>query len=195
MATVFPVGFYTGVRSEDGRPVHTIRIGYRQHRLTEDAFAIWVLAHGLPANGRAAWTEEDLTRQAEQVELAVPTEHLRALRADGLVVTVDDAEAFTRNHRMGVYYVGLGNTPEAPARFAIGLPGLGTAATLDLDSYELWQWGSIAPSLWHCCELRSAVTARDDLPAAPRAAIAEILGDLRILLAGGCAYLDVTDPG
>ncbi|MFF1817252.1 hypothetical protein ACFVWG_08140 [Kribbella sp. NPDC058245] len=194
MTTLFPVGHYLGVRSEEGRPVHTVRIGWRQHRLSEDAFATWVLAHGLPANGRAAWTRAELVDQAEQVEISTPADHLQALTSDGLVAAVDDAEAFARHHRMGVFFVGLGNTPEELGQFAIGLPGLGPAATLDPDSYELWQWGSIAPSLWHSCELRASVTSRDDQSVSPQDAVTEILADLRILISHGCAYLDVVDP-
>jgi hypothetical protein len=62
---------------------------------------------------------------------------------------------------------------------------------LDSDCYELWQWGSVAPSLWHSCEVRATVTAGHGEVADPGKAVQEILGDLRFLVAHGCAYLDV----
>ncbi|WBQ08428.1 hypothetical protein [Kribbella sp. CA-293567] len=188
-ATIFPVGHYTGLRSSDDGPAHTVRIGWRQHRLDENAFGTWVLAHGLPANGKAAWAEADLRAQAGD-SLDV-TAALRKLAGEDLITTVDgDAETFARTHRLGIYFVGLGNSPQEPDQFAIGLPGLGTAATVDSDSYELWQWGSIAPTLWHSCELRASVTSRDDRTVSAHDAAGEILGDLRLLVASGCAYLD-----
>jgi hypothetical protein len=190
--TIFPVGHYTGRRTDDdGRPVHSVRIGWQQHRLTEDAFATWVLAHGVPATGRAAWTEVDVVRQAGEIELQDAAAQLRTLAELGLVATVaGEPEQFARTHRLGVFFVGLGNSPEEPDRFAIGLPGLGTAATVDSDSYELWQWGSIAPTLWHSCEVRASVTSRHERTVSTLEAASEVLGDLRVLIANGCAYLD-----
>ena len=196
-ATIFPVGHYTGVRTDDeGNPVHTVRIGWQQHRLDELAFATWMLAHGVPANGRAAWTEADVLRQAGEAQIEDAADRLGTLAADGLVAIVaDDAEQFSRTHRMGVFFVGLGNSPQEPDRFAVGLPGLGAAASLDSDSYELWQWGSITPTLWHNCELRASVTSPPDRALSARDTVAEVLGDLRVLIASGCAYLDAVVAG
>ncbi|TWD81315.1 hypothetical protein FB561_2427 [Kribbella amoyensis] len=191
-ATLFPIGHYTGRRiGEDGNPAHTIRIGWRHHRLDEDAFGTWVLAHGVPDRGKAAWTEDDVLREAG--EAGIPAaDHLRTLSAAGLVASVaDDAEEFARAHRMGVLFVGLGNSPEMPDQFAIGLPGLGTVAGVDPDSYELWQWGSVTPTLWHSCELRASVTSRHEQTVSAREALIDVLGDLRLLIASGCAYLDM----
>jgi hypothetical protein len=189
--TIFPIGHYTGLRTDDdGHSAHTIRIGWEHHRLTEDAFGTWVLVHGVPAHDQAAWTKADVIRQAEEATIPDAADHLRTLIASGLVGEAGDAEQFARTYRMGVYFVGLGNTPETPDRFAIGIPGLGTAAILDPGSYELWQWGSIAPTLWHAYELRAAVTSRSGRTVSARDAAAEVLGDLRVLVANGCAYLD-----
>ncbi|MFI6678644.1 hypothetical protein [Kribbella sp. NPDC050470] len=73
----------------------------------------------------------------------------------------------------------------------MGLPGVGAAAMLDPGSYELWQWGSLAPSLWHCCEVRASVRSQLDEQVGAADVMAEVLGDLRFLIAHGCAYLDV----
>jgi hypothetical protein len=185
--TIFPVGHYTGLRAaDDGPPLHTVRVGWQQHRLEEDAFGTWVLAHGLRETGKEKWTEADVLGQAEQAGIAGAAGHLQQMAALGLITVVpDNAERFVREHRLGVLFVGLGNSPERLDEFAVGLPGLGTAAVLDAGSYELWQWGSIAATLWDACALRSAVTAR------PVDALPGVLADLRFLIANGCAYLDV----
>lgn len=180
--TIFPVGHYTGVRTaEDGTARHTVRVGWRQHRLEEDAFGTWVLTHGRRDTGKGNWTEAEVLGQAEQAGIAGAAGHLQQLAGLGLVASPDDDELFARGHRLGVLLVGLGNTPERPDEFAVGLPGLGTAAVLDAGSYKLWQWGSIAPTLWDARQLLSVGDARPD----------DLLGDLRFLLANGCAYLDV----
>lgn len=191
-ATIFPVGHYTGLRTDDdGRSVHTVRTGSRHHRLTEEMFGTWVLAHGLPGGGRSAWTEDDVRRRAEEVQIPDVAGQLAALTAIDLVAAVDDEVRFARTHRMEVYFVGFGNSPEDLDQFAVGVPGLGTAAILDSASYQLWQWGSVAPTLWHSCELRAASTSRSGRAVSAHDVTAEVLGDLRVLVAGGCAYLDV----
>lgn len=199
MSSVFPVGHYGGVRthdSPDGGNVHVVRVGWQQHRLNEDAFGIWVLSHGLAETGKGHWSAEDIAAQAEQAGVTEPNARLQELAAVGVVAVVEDdpAEAtrFAQRHRLDVLFVGLGNTSERPDGHAVGVPGLGTAAVLDPDCYELWQWGSVAPSLWHSCEVRATVSGRLGQQLEPVDALAAILGDLRFLIAHGCAYLDVT---
>ena len=196
-ATVFPVGHYSGVRpGESDEPEHVVRVGWSQHRIDADAFAVWVLAHGLPEVGKGAWTVDDVIEQAVQAEVGDPARHVERLADAGLLAVVEDnpvlAARFAQRHRLDVLFVGLGNAPDRLDGHAIGIPGLGTAAILDPDCYELWQWGSVAPTLWHSCEVRATVTARLGQTAEPADALAEILGDLRYLVAHGCAYLDVT---
>ncbi|MEU4603380.1 hypothetical protein AB0F43_10410 [Kribbella sp. NPDC023972] len=186
-ATVFPIGHYGGAREG----VQAVRVGWSQHRLDEDAFGVWVMAHGLPDVGKGHWTVDDVVRQCEGAGIADAVKHLEALADAGLVAVVDDPTNFARSHRMDVLFVGLGNAPERLEGHAVGIPGLGTAAVLDPDCYELWQWGSVAPTLWHSCEVRATVTAAHGQAPDPMAALTEILGDLRFLISHGCAYLDV----
>ncbi|ADB29873.1 hypothetical protein Kfla_0754 [Kribbella flavida DSM 17836] len=191
---VFPIGHYSGLRPGD-EPVHVVRVGWHQHRLSEDAFGVWVLAHGMTQTGKGRWTTAEVAELAQQAGLGQPDNHLDELLALGALALVPDESAeaidFARKHRMDVLFVGLGNTAERPDEHAVGVPGLGTAAVLDPDCYELWQWGSVAPTLWHSCEVRATVTAELGQTLEPVDALAEILGDLRFLVAHGCAYLDV----
>ncbi len=193
---IFPIGHYTGTRpDEEGRSVHTVRIGWQQRRLTEDAFATWVLGHGKPEAGKAPWTEQHLLAAASDAGIADAPEHLKDLAGHGLLIAVPDPpEEFAKAHRLDVQYVGLGNSPENPDQYAVGLPGLGAAAMLDASTFELWQWGAVAPTLWHCCQLRASVTSTLGRPVGPADVVTEVLGDLRFLLIHGCAYVDVADP-
>ncbi|MEV8378391.1 hypothetical protein AB0P21_36975 [Kribbella sp. NPDC056861] len=196
-APIFPVGHYTGARVDHGRAIHTVRVGWRQHKLDEDAFALWALAHGVPENGKAAWTEADVLRRAGELrpgEEAV-TDRLGTLAAAGLITSVDDEEKFCRTHRLGVLFVGLGNSRQRPDRYSIGLPGHGAAATVDSSTYQLWQWGSVVPTLWHSCELRATMTSAAGRTTSALQLAPEVLGDLRPLIASGCAYLDMVVTG
>jgi hypothetical protein len=201
-SSVFPIGHYGGLRPgevPDAAQVHVVRVGWQQHRLSEDAFGIWVLSHGITEIGKRPWTADDIIQQAEQAGVADAKAHLENLVADGALALVpdrtDEAAAFARGHRMDVLFVGLGNSPDRPDGYAVGIPGLGTAAILDPDCYELWQWGSVAPTLWHSGEVRSEVAGRLGRTLEPAGALGEILGDLRYLIAHGCAYLDVAATG
>ena len=197
-SSVFPIGHYGGLRPgevPDAAQVHVVRVGWRQHQLSEDAFGIWVLSHGVTEIGKGPWTADDIIRQAEQAGVADAKAHVESLVADGALALVpdriDEAIAFAQGHRMDVLFVGLGNAPDRPDGYAVGIPGLGTAAILDPDCYELWQWGSVAPTLWHSSEVRSEVEGQLGRTLEPAAALAQILGDLRYLIVHGCAYLDV----
>jgi hypothetical protein len=194
-ATVFPVGHYTGLRPDDsGHPVHTVRIGWKQHRLTEDVFGTWIFGHGTSEAGNS-WTEHDLLGAATDAGIGDPAACAAELARLGLLVSIPErSEEFARTHRIDIQFVGLGNSPDNPDRYGVGLPGLGTAAMLDPGCYELWQWGSIAPTLWHSCQVRASVTSRHDRQVEPADALAGVLADLRFLVVHGCAYVDVADP-
>ena len=91
--------------------------------------------------------------------------------------------------------VGLGNSAEYPDTYAVGLPGQQPVAMLDSGGYELWQWTTVAPSLWHACEVRAKVGAGLGDPTSATDLLDDVLGDLRPLLANSCAYLDVVRRG
>lgn len=196
-AVVYPVGHYTGVvPSAFGPAERVVRVGLKQHRIPEDAFGLWVLAHGPAEPDEQPWTRRRLLGQAAEIGLTANPDQLAELEQSGLVVSVDpsrrEAADFARAYRLDVLMIGLGESPERPGHHLIGTPEVGPVATLDPDSYELWQWAPTLPSLWASCELRSAVTARDGQTADPNRALAGVLRDLRLLVLYGCGYLDVS---
>jgi hypothetical protein len=109
-ATVFPVGHYGGLRESE----QVVRVGWSQHRIDEDAFGVWVLAHGLPEVGKGPWTVDDVLEQSARAGLENAAAHVTRLADAGLLSMVSnpiDATQFARTHRMDVLFVGLGNSP------------------------------------------------------------------------------------
>lgn len=197
--TVFPVGHYAGT-IPDGE-VHLVRVGRELERLTDDEFGIWMLAHGLAEVGKGSWTRTDVLDRARDAEIADPEGCFERLLARMLLAVVpmeaervDDAVAFATAYRLGTLLVGLGAAPDVPDRHAVGVPGVGTAALLDAETYRLWQWGGIAPTLWRHCQdrIRTAGEGLDALSTLvdPAKVLGDVLGELRVLLVHGCAYLD-----
>lgn len=199
-ATVFPVGHYGGAGPRDA---HLVRVGARLEKLTDDEFGIWMLAHGLADVGKGNWSREDVLERARDAELAEPEACLSRLVERRLLAVVpadrvDDATSFATAYRLCTLLVGLGAAPDQPELHAIGVPGVGTAALLDAGTYQLWQWGGIAPTLWQHCQdrIRTGGDGRDALAALvdPAKVLGDVLGELRVLLAHGCAYLDTAAP-
>lgn len=189
--TVFPVGHYMGERHPERH--HVVRLGLTHRKLTPDEFGVWVLAHGTEEIGRGAWTVGALLDLAESAELPGARDAVAELTASGLLAVVDGggARRFAEGHRMHPLLVGIGNTDDEPDRYQLGFPGLPPVAVVDASAYELWQWGHLAPSLWHSCEVREKVAAGLGEPVPAADLVDDTLGDLRVLLANSCAYLDV----
>lgn len=184
---VFPVGHYLGEHHPEGK--HLVRIGMRHHELTADQFGVWVLGHG--ADRPEPWTVQEIVELAEASGVPDVLAHIEDLTSRGLLTEVPpSSRTFAESHRLAPLLVGLGNTEEDPDHYALGFPALDQpVAVVPVGSYELWQWGHIAPSLWHTCEIRAKVAA--DLSQPEGDVLEGVLADLRPLLVHGCAYLDV----
>jgi hypothetical protein len=178
--TVFPIGHYVGERHPEG--LHHVRIGLMHQAMTADEFGVWVLAH----QDSPQWTVNDVLALAAQADLPNAAASVERLLAVGALVSVTDPMAFTRTYRLESLLIGLGNTEEDPDTYRVGLPGQ-EPAVLKVNSYELWQWAALAPTLWHTCEIRAKLASTD-----PAEEVPSVLSDLRPLLANSCAYLDET---
>ena len=198
--TVFPIGHYMGERHPEQH--HVVRVGLAHQTLTPDEFGVWVLSHGTDEIGRDAWTLGAVFDLAESAGITGAPELVPTMVAAGLLDTVAkgprgpaDARRFAETHRMHPMLIGLGNTDAEPDRYQVGFPGQPPVAVLDEAQYELWQWGQLAPSLWHTCEVREKVAAGLGEPAVAADLVGDLLGDLRGLLANSCAYLDLARQG
>lgn len=155
---IFPVGHGAGPRSSDE---YIVRVGGAEEVLSESEFAVWVDAH-----------QSDSTDE----------QHVDELLRRGLLVRVDDVTAFAHQYRLLPLFIGLGNRPDDPKGFAIGLPGLEPLAVVPATTYELWQWGWVAPSLWAHCEVLGTIGERPQLDV--------VLDGVSALLADFVAVLD-----
>jgi hypothetical protein len=176
--SLLPVGHYLGERHPEG--MHYVRVGLEHQTMTEDEFGVWALSH----QDGPQWSVEEVLKLAARADLPDAATSAERLLSVGALVTVTDHEAFARAYRLQTLLVGLGNTPEDPDTYAVGLPGQ-EPARLGAGSYELWQWSALAPSLWHTCEIRAKLA-----DAVVADVVPELLADLRPLLANNCGYLD-----
>lgn len=131
---IFPVGHGAGPQ--------VVRVGRTTEQLSEPEFDVWKLAHHV--------TDEEALLDAD-------AQYVEELLRRGLLVRVEDVTAFAQQYRLLPLFIGLGNHPDEPGRFAIGVPGLAPLAVVDAQSYELWQWGWVAPSLWAQCEVLATI--------------------------------------
>jgi hypothetical protein len=174
--SVYPVGHYMGERHPEG--LHYVRIGLAHQTMTADEFGVWVLAH----QDSPQWSIKDVLELAASAELPNAPAAAERLLSVGLLAEV--TEAFTREYRLHPLLVGLGNSPERPDEYAVGLPGQ-DPLVLKASAYELWQWSTLAPTLWHTCEIRAKVSSTSPVDEVPG-----VLADLRPILANSCGYLD-----
>lgn len=202
---VLPVGHYVGAYYPDvGAPLkyRKLRLGVDIKRLPTDAqFGLWALSHGLPDRlATATWTRSALLTVAAEMELPDPASSLQAMLAQGTLVEVTYANAveFARNHRIQPLMMGLGNTPQDPLTFSLGIVGLPPVVKVESFLYELWQWGRTARNLWQTVEMfaeveRKVVHKGAGVPD-PEGVLHRILGRLHVLLAHNAVYLDRVLP-
>jgi len=194
---VLPVGHYLG-RYHPQRHAppryHKVRLGSDLLRLSDDAFTVWALSHGVPHRSAVEpWTRLAVLEAAGQ--LADPERQFNALVRDGLVAEgasgTPDAIRFARNYRIRPLMTGLGNTAREPTRFGIGVIGRPAAVTVDLLGFELWQWGRLDQNLWQTAHrLRSVQSPDSPGSIDPEQMLTEVLRRLPVLLGHNAVYLD-----
>jgi len=175
MTTVFPVGHGAGPESER----HVIRVGRTAEHLSESEFGVWVLAH--------RWTTvPELVAECLAADIDDVEKHVDTLLSRGVLTQAVDATEFAQRYRLLPLFVGLGNRPDDLERFAIGVPGLEPLAVVSTTTYELWQWGWVAPSLWAHCEILATIGE----PGTPGAQLDVVLDGVAELLSEFVAVLE-----
>ena len=175
MTPVFPVGHAAGPESEH----HLIRVGRTAEHLSESEFGVWVLAHRWP-------TVPELVAECLEAGIDAAEQHVDALLNRGVLTLADDVTEFAQQHRLLPLFVGLGNLPDDLEGFAIGVPGLEPLALVSATTYELWQWGWVAPSLWAHCEVLATIGE----PGTPGAQLDVVLDGVAELLSDFVAVLE-----
>jgi hypothetical protein len=126
---VLPVGQLMGAPA-DSAPTQ-IRVGGTLHQLSPVDFQAWM----------AALTGSSVHRQQSLVEQGL----LAVVPTEG-----PGAYEFARSHRIVPTVMGLGNSPDDPQLYSIGLFGE-ELAQVGRAVFELWAWSCIEPNLWIAC--------------------------------------------
>ncbi|MGH3737664.1 MAG: hypothetical protein ACRDT6_18940 [Micromonosporaceae bacterium] len=194
---VLPVGHYMGAfypATDAPLKYRKVRLGVDVKQLSEEQFTLWALTHGMPhQSGRTRWTRAAVR---ELARLPRFDEVLDSLVADGLVAEVSPgatAVEFGRTHRLQPLMMGLGNSPDDPLRFSIGLLGVPPVAKVESFVFELWQWCRLGHDLMETAELFAKVEQEvNGGQTGAEQLIGDITEQLHVLLAHNAAYLDTT---
>ncbi|TQS43825.1 hypothetical protein [Cryptosporangium phraense] len=171
MSILLPVGHLLGSEYDEatGEATQRVRVGPDVIHLDGSRFAVWSLAHG---------TSTDLPDGADARD---------ALLEDGLLASVSPAsiEEFARGHRLVPLMLGLGNLPESPDVYQIGLPGhplLHVSAAV----FDVFRWSPVEDDLWSA----GLATAGRLGTMEPVALLDELLSVVHTLLAASAVCLD-----
>jgi hypothetical protein len=198
---LFPIGHYVGVhyRVNDTSPPRQVRRGGTIHELSEDQFAVWSAAHGLPdaiENG-VAWQRHSVEEHPRVAGRTGTPEIIDQLLGTGLLAEAGaaaDALDFARSHRVMPLMLGLGNRPDQVDMCGIGFLNL-PAIDVSFAIYDLWQWSAMDDSLWATCVNAADVARRagltDPQSIEPTQLLSAFLGSLHALLLANAACLDI----
>ncbi len=186
---LLPIGHSLGVSADPatGEPFHRVRVGPDVVRLPHDRFFVWALTHGAPERVEGElWGPDEVLDAA--VGVADPGGALAGLIEDGLVASVvpgaPEALAFARTHQLRPLMLGLGNRPDDPETYEVGLPGE-PLVRLGATLAHLYLWGHLRANLWVACEATGGVAEET-----PELILAATLESLHGLLGPNAAYLD-----
>lgn len=182
----------------ESEPVQQIRLGSDIAELSQTEFLIWTLAHGLvdDEGQPVPSTEAEVLAQLDEPAI------LRSLVDRGLLAEVvpgtPESVRFASTHRLLPLALGLGNDPEQPWLFSVGL--LYQPLVLMTGAmYDLWQWAHLSPNLWLACQELATVATQagidDPEQTDPDQVLAGAIGSLHHLLAARVACVDMRIEG
>jgi len=175
-----------------------VRVGPDVHRLSDEQFAIWGLAHGTPdRDAEQPWGRQAVLAAASSAGVADSEQVLETLMADHLLVETtpgtDAVVDFARRHRLIPLMLGLGNTAEEPWIYSAGMIGL-PIVQMSAMAYDLYEWAHMDANLWLACEGAAATAVRvgieDPLATDPLEMLNALLGTVHFLLSPNAVYLD-----
>jgi hypothetical protein len=198
---VFPIGHQLGAQLDGSETTVRIRRGPEIRYLSAATYAVWTMLHGsgVPATQGTPWTRHEVAAFARRHAGVEVDRQIDELLADGLAVEVwpgtPQAVEFAQSHRLLPLLRGLGNTPQAPWLYGIGLLGQQPVVHVTHLVYEVWQWSAVEDSLWSTCTriVQVARTAHSTNPDAldPTRLLAGFLGETHTLLSACATCWDV----
>jgi hypothetical protein len=203
-ALVLPVGQLVGTYYDPADAEghhHEVRTGGRIHELTDTELVTWIFAHAAPDDlaDDGPWTTAALLRHLTAQGVPQPPTLVDGLFGRGLLTEVapgtDGAVTFARGHRVVPTMLGLGNSPEEPWLYSIGLIGRERIRVSRLV-FELWAWGHRDDDLWHACDALAALEKAafdEDADDGPAHILDGFLGTVHGLLNAQAAYVDTVE--
>lgn len=197
-ALVLPVGQLVGTYHDQGDVDghhHEVRTGARIHELTDVELVTWLSAHAAPDDlaDDGPWTTTALLRRLTAQGVPRPAALVDGLFDRRLLTEVipgtGGARTFARTHRVVPTMLGLGNSPNQPWLYSIGLMGRERIRVSRLV-FELWAWGHLDEDLWQACDSLAALEKSDEGPAG---ILDGFLGTLHGLLNAQAAYVDTVE--
>jgi hypothetical protein len=184
-----------GAAAPAGRRDARVRVGDVVRPLSHVQFLAWSAAHGDAANASRC-TRPEVERWLHDEGVDAPDRTVQELLDDHLLAEVDPYGSavvdFARGHRVNPLLWGLGNSPEEPWLFSIGLMGQ-EVARVGRTMFEIWAWGPADSDLWSSCQTFAEQEGRDGDADDPVRVVAGFLDGLHGLLAVQAAYLDASD--
>jgi tetratricopeptide (TPR) repeat protein len=203
---VLPVGHFAGpmYTALDADAPGSFEVRFRDgvFSLSAEEYAVWAVSHGDPnlVNDRVPTTREVVEHAAHTAGVTEPGPVFDALVADGLLVEVGEtgtpARAFAGGHRIIPLALGLGNSPQNPAEFQIGLPNA-ARVSVAYDVYHMWLFSYQAPTLWDALvtiaeEAKEANSDEDDVRLVddPDDLLDALLRALQVLVSTSCVFIE-----
>jgi tetratricopeptide (TPR) repeat protein len=207
---VVPIGHFAGpmYTSVDAEIPESFEVRFRDgvYSLSPEEYAVWAVSHGDPSlvTDQAPTTREVAEWSARAAGVPEPGPILDSLIEDGLLVETctlgDQAQEFARHHRVIPLALGLGNSPQNPAEFHIGLPNA-ARVSVGYDVYHTWLFSHRAPNLWDALltiaeearESNKEVPGGDLLVDDPDVLLSALLQALQVLISTSCVFIDRCD--
>lgn len=156
----------------------------------DETLTVWLLCHGrLTEDGSVVRTQADILAEAAVAEVPQAEEILRALIELGAVVRTGtdpvSLAGLAREHRVEPMMVGLGNVPEKPESFALGIPPADVHAVVSAEVMAVWLNAHLARTLHQAVIDEAGLVGREQ-----DVVLAETIEAVSELIAIGAVYLD-----
>ncbi|KAB1927440.1 hypothetical protein F8271_29680 [Micromonospora sp. ALFpr18c] len=203
---IIPAGLSMGPRYRYVRPAdptpecYEIHLGDDLVELTETEAAVWAASFvDTERHAKLEVNRESLIRLLETAPRPEPdaAQLVDDLIGRGLLVEFDtdgDLEPVFRRHKLLPLGQGLGSTPDEPHLHRVGLANQPILA-LPNDVYLQWSFSYLHSSLWDACvyyadDSEHIAEGGDPLGVTPHSLAREIAGNVPLLVATGCGFID-----
>ncbi|WP_410649220.1 hypothetical protein [Amycolatopsis sp. cmx-4-54] len=185
--------------SEGMADSYEIRFADGIFSIDHEELRVWTYTHGDPETLAEDPPRRDrVYREVSEMEPEKIDSIIDRLIAVGLLAEValipEKMQDFAYKHQIEPLALGLGNSPEAPWYFQIGLPAT-PRVMVGHDAYHLWMFAHRHASLWDAVEYvvadrRKEAVLRSGPETDPHRVLENFIRAMPVLISTSCAYLD-----